>query len=289
MEGTISLSGAFALYPLANKWAEEFKKTYPDVRFNISAGGAGKGVADALAQAVDLGMVSREVKEEEIKNGAWTIAVTKDAVIPTVNTKNPALPELKKSGLSQEVFQKIFRTGEIKTWDKATNTTITAPINVYTRSDAAGAAATWAKYVGGKEQDELNGIGVFGDPGLAEAVKNDQHGIGYNNIIFVYDLDSKVKYPGIEVVPLDVNGDHNLTEDELFYDNLDQLISAISDGRFPSPPARELYFISKGKPENVIVKTFLQWVLTEGQHFVTETGYIRLSNEKVENELVKLQ
>jgi phosphate transport system substrate-binding protein len=68
MEGTISLSGAFALYPLANKWAEEFKKTYPDVRFNISAGGAGKGVADALGQAVDLGMVSREVKEEEIKN-----------------------------------------------------------------------------------------------------------------------------------------------------------------------------------------------------------------------------
>ena len=289
MEGTISLSGAFALYPLANKWAEEFKKKYPHVRFNISAGGAGKGVADALAQAVDLGMVSREVKEEEFKNGAWAIAVTKDAVIPTVNIKNPVLPELKKSGLSQEVFKKIFNTGEIKTWDKATNTNITAPINVYTRSDAAGAAATWAKYVGGKEQDELNGIGVFGDPGLAEAVKNDLHGIGYNNIIFVYDLDSKLKYPGIEVIPIDVNGDHNLTEDELFYDNLDQLIAAISDGRFPSPPARELYFVSKGKPENEIVRTFLTWVLTEGQSFVTETGYIKLPDEKVQNELLKLQ
>jgi phosphate transport system substrate-binding protein len=289
MEGTISLSGAFALYPLANKWAEEFKKTYPDVRFNISAGGAGKGVADALGQAVDLGMVSREVKEEEIKNGAWAIAVTKDAVIPTVNTTNPALAELKKSGLSQEVFKKIFKTGEIKTWDKATNTTVIAEINVYTRSDAAGAAATWAKYVGAKEQDELNGIGVFGDPGLAEAVKNDRHGIGYNNIIFVYDLDSKVKYPGIEVVPIDVNGDHNLSEDELFYDNLDQLIAAISDGRFPSPPARELYFVSKGKPESEIVIKFLQWVLTEGQHFVTETGYIKLPDEKVQTELLKLQ
>ena len=43
LEGTISMSGAFALYPLANKWAEEFQKLHPDVRFNISAGGAGKG------------------------------------------------------------------------------------------------------------------------------------------------------------------------------------------------------------------------------------------------------
>ena len=47
------MSGAFALYPLANKWAEEFQKIHPDVRFNISAGGAGKGMADALARAVD--------------------------------------------------------------------------------------------------------------------------------------------------------------------------------------------------------------------------------------------
>ena len=59
LEGTVTLSGAFALYPLANKWAEEFQKIHPDVRFNISAGGAGKGVADALSQAVDIGMVSR--------------------------------------------------------------------------------------------------------------------------------------------------------------------------------------------------------------------------------------
>ena len=59
------MSGAFALYPLANKWAEEFTKIHPDVRFNISAGGAGKGMADALAAAVDLGMLSREIKKEE--------------------------------------------------------------------------------------------------------------------------------------------------------------------------------------------------------------------------------
>jgi len=62
LKGQISLSGAFALYPLAVKWAEEFRKLHPKVKIDISGGGAGKGITDALAKVVDLGMVSRELK-----------------------------------------------------------------------------------------------------------------------------------------------------------------------------------------------------------------------------------
>lgn len=111
--GNISLSGAFALYPLANIWAEEFRKVYPDVKFNISAGGAGKGMTDALSGAVDLGMFSREIKEEEKQKGVWWLSVTKDAVLPTINANNPELPILRERGLSQEEFNKIFITGEL--------------------------------------------------------------------------------------------------------------------------------------------------------------------------------
>ena len=287
--GTISLSGAFALYPLANKWAEEFRKTYPDVRFSISAGGAGKGMADALAGAVDLGMISREIKPEERNLGAWSLAVTKDAVVAVINAENPHYATLKSRGLSAEEFRKIFITGEISTWGQALGTGSTDKITVYSRSDAAGAAATWAQYLGGREQDELKGIGVFGDPGLADAVRKDKTGIGYNNVIYVYDLNSKAKYPGMEVVPIDVDGDDQISPDEQFYDNMDQLVQAVSDGRFPSPPARELYFVSQGQPDREVVKTFLRWVLTDGQRFVSETGYMELSSEKIETELDKLQ
>ena len=43
LSGDISISGAFALYPMVVKWAEEFQKINPQVRINVSAGGAGKG------------------------------------------------------------------------------------------------------------------------------------------------------------------------------------------------------------------------------------------------------
>src|SRR6185437_16013395 len=81
LEGTISISGAFALYPITVKWAQEFKKLHPKVVFNISAGGAGKGITDALSGLVDIGLASRDINPEEVKKGAYTIYVTKDAVV----------------------------------------------------------------------------------------------------------------------------------------------------------------------------------------------------------------
>lgn len=48
LSGYITLSGAFALYPLAIQWADEFHRLHPDVDIDISAGGAGKGITDVL-------------------------------------------------------------------------------------------------------------------------------------------------------------------------------------------------------------------------------------------------
>lgn len=288
LKGTISISGAFALYPLANVWAEEFSRIHPGVRFNISAGGAGKGMADALAGAVDLGMFSREITPQETEKGAWGVAVAKDAVLPTINSGNPELKALKEKGLTRETFRKIFITGEIKTWGKALGNKNPEKISLYTRSDAAGAAATWAKFLGAEGQEELNGIGVFGDPGLADAVKNDRLGIGFNNVIYVYDLNTRGKYTGLEVIPIDVNGNRIIDEEENFYDNIDEITHAIGTGKYPSPPARELYFVANGKPEKAVVAEFLKWVLGEGQKFNDEAGYIRLPEARTKDELAKL-
>ena len=40
LSGTITVSGAFALYPLMQVWGDEFKKIHPNVQFDISGPGA---------------------------------------------------------------------------------------------------------------------------------------------------------------------------------------------------------------------------------------------------------
>jgi phosphate transport system substrate-binding protein len=285
---TISLSGAFALYPLAIKWSEEYKKKHPEIRFNISGGGAGKGMADALAGTVDMGMFSREISQEEKDKGVWWVGLTIDAVLPTISAQNPYLDVLKKRGLTREEFKGIFIDGTIKDWGAFLKVSDNKEIVIYTRADACGAAETWAKYMGGKQENIL-GIGIFGDPGLAEAVSQDAGGIGYNNTCFIYDIKSGNKRQGIEVVPIDINGNGTIDAEENFYDKFDLVLKAIADGVYPSPPARELYFVSKGKPVKKQVLDFIQWTLTDGQKFVAEAGYVPIDQNKINGYLESLK
>ncbi|HLO57989.1 MAG TPA: substrate-binding domain-containing protein [Bacteroidales bacterium] len=289
LSGQISISGAFALYPMTVKWAEEFRKLHPSVKIDISAGGAGKGIADALSGMVEIGMVSREINPEEIKKGAYPIAVTKDAVVAVVSEQNPALNDILAKGLKKDAGNNIWITGKVRGWSQAFGIKSSAPIHIYTRSDACGAAEMWAKYFG-KKQEDLLGVGVFGDPGLAQAVKRDPLGIGFNNIGYAYDATTKKQVKGIRVVPLDLNNNGKIDADENFYNSMNDLIAAIASGKYPSPPARELYFVTKGNPKNNKVLTeFIRWVLTDGQKYVHEAGYIALPKERIQTEQKKIQ
>src|SRR5689334_6443679 len=153
LSGTLAISGAFALYPMMTVWAEEFTKLHPDVQFDVQGGGAGKGMTDTIAGAVDIGMISRKIKDEETAQGIFWVAVTKDAVFPLVSADNPVAADLIAKGITAETFNKIFITGEIKTWGEVVGKPeITDEIHVYTRSDAAGAADIWAQFAGAKAQ-----------------------------------------------------------------------------------------------------------------------------------------
>jgi phosphate transport system substrate-binding protein len=281
--GRITISGAWALYPMAVTWAAEYQKKYPDVVIDISAGGAGKGMTDALTGTVDLGMVSREINNAEIQKGAWWISVVKDAVIPVMNEKNPLRDEIKKRGLTKNEFNQIWISGKITTWNIFVSSETRYPIHVYTRSDACGASETWAKYVGGMQED-LKGAGVYGDPGLADAVRNDIIGIGYNNVNFAYDGKTKKPIAGIIPIPIDMNASGRIEPDENFYTDRDSLMKAIAENKYPSPPARNLHLVSRGIPGKKQVIQFLLWVLGEGQQFVPEAGYIRIPGEQLKKQ-----
>ncbi len=285
---SISFSGAFALYPLVQTWVTEYNKIHPEIRFDVQAGGAGKGLTDCLAGAVDVGMFSRELSDAEKEKGVWSLSVCKDAVLPTMNVKNPFYNEVQARGVKKEEFNAIFVDNSIKTWQQLLGKGTGADnINVYTRADAAGAADSWAAFFG-KKQENLKGIGVNADPGVADAVRKDIKGIGYNNTLFVFDQKTGNKLRGIDVVPIDVNGNGKIDTAENFYDNLSSFLQAVNDGKFPSPPARNLYFLTKGKTQKKELLDFFKWVLTDGQKFVHVAGYVPLPENILTEQVQKL-
>ena len=269
LEGVVTLSGAWAIYPTAVAWAEAFQKEHPKVRIDVSAGGAGKGASDTIAGLVDIGMVSREPDPAEIGKGIRVIYILHDAVFPVINEKNPALAGILKNGIGRRSWLGIYING-----------TMDYKLNVYTRSDSCGAAASWAAYLG-KKQEDLKGIGIYGDPGLLEAVKRDVLGVGFNNFSYVFGRDGAVM-PGVKIVPIDSNENGVADPDEI-YTTRDAAIKAIRSARYPA--TRKNYFFVKGKPKG-LAKEFIKFALSdEGAAIVDATG-ASLSLTRAEREEV---
>lgn len=288
LSGTISVSGAFALYPMMTVWAEEFSKVHPDVYFDVQGGGAGKGMTDTIAGAVDIGMISRSIKEEETAQGIFWVSVTKDAVFPIINSENPVAAQILEKGISQEIFNKIYITEEIKTWGEVVgDPTITEEIHVFTRSDAAGAAEQWAKFTGGTAQEDLKGIGVNGEPSILDTVIKDPMGIGYGNLNSIFDLSSGNLVPGIIIPPIDIDNNGKADEIEI-YTVKEDAFGAVANGTYPSPPARFENLATLGKPEGLTLE-FIKWILTDGQQYLESAGYVPLTAEQKAESLEKLK
>ena len=288
LSGTISISGAFALYPMMTVWADEFHKLHPDVEFDVQGGGAGKGMTDTIAGAVDIGMISRSIKDEETAQGIFWVSVTKDAVFPIISSENPVAEQILAKGISQEVFNKIYITGEITTWGEVVgDPSITDEINVFTRSDAAGAAEQWSKFSGGAAQEDLKGIGVNGEPSILDTVIKDPLGIGYGNLNSIFDLSSGNAVPGIIIPPIDIdkNGKADAVE---IYTVKEDAFNAVANGTYPSPPARFENLATLGKPDGLTL-AFIEWILTDGQQFLESAGFVPLTSEKQAESLAKLK
>lgn len=280
LEGTVTLSGAWAIYPTAVAWAEAFQKTHPKVKIDVSAGGAGKGAADAIAGLVDIGMVSRDPDPSEIKKGIVPVYILHDAVFPVISDKNPALTDLLKKGVKRQSWIDIYISGLISTWDEVVGRKVEKKIHVYTRSDSCGAAQSWAVYLG-KKQEDLRGVGIYADPGILEVAKRDPIGIGYSNFSYVFTREGTV-VKGARLVPIDSN-ENGIADSDEIYESREQAIKAIRAGRYPA--TRRNYFFVKGKPKG-LVKEFIEFTLSdEGTKIVDEVG-TSLSLPKAEREKV---
>jgi len=277
---SISVSGAFALYPLMVEWAEEYKKINPTIDISVQAGGAGKGMTDLLNDIVDIAMVSREISKEEEGKGAFKIAVARDATLPIISSKNPYLNIILKRGIKKSELFDIF-TSKKKYWNEILELKEKKEINTYTRSDACGAGETFALFLG-LHQEDLEGIGIYGDPQIIDSVGRDKFAIGYANIGFIYEKDKNKPHESIIVLPIDLNDDGKITDEENFYSQRTEILKAIKEGKLPSPPSRNLYLVvKKGKVKGEVEK-FIRWILKDGRKIVENAGFVNIEIKEEE-------
>ncbi len=86
--GTIAISGSTSVYPVMEKLKEAYIEINSGVTIDIQSSGSSSGMKDAMAGTVDIGMASRELKDEE-KAALEHLVIAQDGIAMIVNNENP--------------------------------------------------------------------------------------------------------------------------------------------------------------------------------------------------------
>lgn len=108
LSGTVSTDGSTSMEKVIGALSEAFQEKYPNVTVTYNPTGSGSGITAVTEGNCDIGLASRNLKDEE-KNGLTSTTVAIDGIAMIVNTANEV------SDLSLDQIAKIY-TGEITNW-----------------------------------------------------------------------------------------------------------------------------------------------------------------------------
>jgi phosphate transport system substrate-binding protein len=278
LTGKMKVMGSQTLYPLMVKWASLFVKDHPAVNIDVRGTYSSIGLQNLLDGKTDIAMVSRPLTNEEKANGLWCAPVALDAVVPVICFNNSQIQTLVMKGLSKEKLKQVF-TGKISNWGQLTGKASKDKIVVYIESDSSGTAATMNAFLGIKPGEAKGTKATSGDQ-MIKYIASAPAGIGYCSIMNAYNIKTGFRKDGIYILPIDINADGVVQDNEQIFDKFSQISNAVSTGKLSKPPARDLYLVTKTKPTDKLIKAFISWALTIGQNYTEELGYINIPIEQ---------
>ena len=108
--GKIVVSGSSSVTPVMEKLKEAYSKVNSKVEVEIQQSDSSTGITNAIEGTADIGMASRDLKDEETSKGVSSTVIAMDGIAVIINKDN------KVDGLTSEQVKTIF-TGKTTSWD----------------------------------------------------------------------------------------------------------------------------------------------------------------------------
>lgn len=283
VSGNLSSIGSDTLANLMTLWAEEFKRTYPNVNIQIQAAGSSTAPPALTEGTSNIGPMSRKMKSKEIamfesKNGykPTRIGVAIDALAVYVNKDNPvdalSIPEI------DAIFSSTRKCGDkedVTNWKQvgATGALSDKTIQLYGRNSVSGTYGYFKKHALCKGDYKSSVNEQPGSASVVQSVSASLNGIGYSGIGYktagVKAISVAKKQGGAAVSATPANA---------------------LNGTYPL--SRVLYvYVNKAPNKGVepVIREFVKLVLSkQGQEAVVKDGYIPLPAKFAAKELKKL-
>ena len=237
----ITISGSTSVGPTMEVLAEAYEKNN-DVKIEVQQVGSSAGIKNTIEGTSDLGMSSRDLKDEEVESVDETqIAI--DGIAVVTNTAN------KVKDLTMEQVKDIF-TGKITNWKEVGGDD--AQIVVISREDGSGTRDGFQELVGFESEELTKDAQICdGSGNIKSTVEGNENAISYISFGYLDDTLNDVTIDGVEA-------------------NDDNVVA----GTYKI--SRPFLLVNKKDSLSEEAKAFVDFIMSEeGQNIVAEEGFIK--------------
>ena len=108
-EGKVVVAGSSSVTPVMEKLKEAYAEVNPNAEIEIQQSDSTTGMTSAIDGICDIGMASRDLKDEELEAGLTATTIANDGIAIIVNNDNPT------DDLTTDQVKNIY-VGEVTTW-----------------------------------------------------------------------------------------------------------------------------------------------------------------------------
>lgn len=235
---SITVAGSTSVMPFTEKLAEHFMIDSKDTAIDVQGGGSTAGVQATINRTVDIGMSSRELKDDEkVLN---RIVICHDGIAVVVHRDNPV------TALTLDEIRGVF-SGKISNWRQLG--WVNRKIDAVSREEGSGTRGAFEELVmKGREIDDATMV-QDSNGSVKEVVATDPYAIGYISMGLV---DSKV-------MPVSING-------------IRPSLATIRSGKYRI--VRPFLYLTNGEPDKR-ARRFIDYVLSkDGQRILRNEGLV---------------
>lgn len=268
-ERLVTITGVRFAYPLVQKWIDDYNRTNPEVQIIIESRGSGDPTKyDILIEAYQP-EADKKVTRDYFYLGRY-------AVLPIANSRSAFAKEYASKGLSQNLIKQLFFHDIFA--DKSDRAAIKTPYTVYTRLQKAGAPITFSKHFGYQQKD-IQGKSIAGaDEHLLKAVLRDSVGLTYLPLNLLFDPKTGTPVDGVTILPVDLNGNGKVSDEEKFYNNLATILQRLEEKgqkEIANVPIDYVHLSLEKKSTNAEAIAFIKWVVQHGAQDLHAFGFMK--------------
>lgn len=272
-------AGSSTVYPIAEAWAAELAQQ--GIQVTVSGGGSGRGASALCAGEIDIGDMSREMKESEIETcrandiepQIWKVAY--DGLTVVVSADNDFVDHLTVSELEH-----IWRANDpARTWADVRDGWPNEEIRLFGPDSDSGTYEYFNEVIlgqtcgdDGESQCPIRSDyqPAADDNRVVEGVTSSPHALGHFG--FAYYLDNQAR---LKAVPIAADAGS---------EPVDPTFETIASGEY-APLSRPVFMITNGKPQpDTPLHGYFTYAMNEGQQLVPEVGYVALDEQTLQEQ-----